>query len=94
MAQGREGHVMTFGEKLKSIREAKGLTQAGLADASGIPLGTVRDYEQGRRDPLLSNAQKLAMTLEVSLDVFPATPGAESAAAKPANKRKRKPKGK
>ena len=59
---------MTFGEKLKTIRENKGMTQMALAEAAGIPVGTIRDYEQGRRDPLLSNAQTLAVTLDVTLD--------------------------
>ncbi len=63
---------MAFGVKLKELRQSKGMTQEALADASGIPLGTIRDYEQGKRDPLLSNAQKLARALAVSLDVFPA----------------------
>jgi transcriptional regulator with XRE-family HTH domain len=62
---------MTFGEKLKELRAAGGLTQAQLAEASGVPLGTVRDYEQNKRDPLLSTAQRLARGLGVSLDIFP-----------------------
>jgi transcriptional regulator with XRE-family HTH domain len=65
---------MTFGQKLKELRTGRGMTQVGLAQASGIPLGTIRDYEQGSRDPLLSNAQRLAAALAVSLDVFPAPP--------------------
>jgi transcriptional regulator with XRE-family HTH domain len=62
---------MTFGEKLKELRVQAGLTQAQLAEVSSVPLGTIRDYEQGKRDPLLSTAQKLARALKQSLDVFP-----------------------
>jgi transcriptional regulator with XRE-family HTH domain len=65
---------MTFGQKLKELRQQKGLTQARFAEASAIPLGTIRDYEQDKREPLLSNAQKLACALGVSLDVFPRSP--------------------
>jgi transcriptional regulator with XRE-family HTH domain len=61
---------MTFAEKLKSLRTAAGWTQAELADKSGIPLGSIRDYEQGKRDPALSAAQKLARGLGVSLSAF------------------------
>ena len=61
---------MSFGDMLKDIRKQKGMTQAGLAKAAGVPVGTIRDYEQGKRDPLLSNAQKLAAALRVSVDVF------------------------
>jgi len=62
---------MTFGEKLKELRCDRGLTQERLADAAGVPVGTIRDYEQEKRDPLLSNAQRLAGALAVSLDLFP-----------------------
>jgi len=63
--------MATFGEKLKELRDAAGLTQRALAEAAGVPIGTVRDYEQGSRDPLLSNAQRLAKALGASLDLFP-----------------------
>ena len=65
---------MTFGEKLKELRTQAGLTQAQLAELSDVPLGTIRDYEQGKRDPLLSTAQKLARALNQSLDVFSPQP--------------------
>jgi transcriptional regulator with XRE-family HTH domain len=81
---------MTFAEKLKELRLGKGMTQAGLAECSGIPLGTIRDYEQGKRDPLLSNAQKLARALSISLDVFPAEVPVKPAPKKPRG-RQRKP---
>jgi transcriptional regulator with XRE-family HTH domain len=62
--------MTTFGEKLKELRVAAGMTQAGLAESSGVPIGTIRDYEQGKRDPLLSTAQKLGRALGHGLDVF------------------------
>ncbi len=65
--------MTTFGEKLRELRDAAGMTQTALSEAAGVPIGTVRDYEQGVRDPLLSNAQRLAKALGVSLDVFPPT---------------------
>jgi transcriptional regulator with XRE-family HTH domain len=70
--------MVTFGEKLKELRVAAGQTQAGLAESSGVPLGTIREYEQGKRDPLLSTAQKLARSLGHGLDVFnDVAPGAK-----------------
>jgi transcriptional regulator with XRE-family HTH domain len=63
---------MTFADKLRELRQAGGMTQAALSEASGIPLPTIRDYEQGKREPLLSNAQRLARALGASLDTFPA----------------------
>ena len=61
-----------FGQRLAELREAAGLTQAALADKGSIPLGTIREIEQGRREPLFSNMQKLAAALNVSLDGWPA----------------------
>ncbi len=69
----REGVIMTFAERLKEVRQQKGMTQAALADASGISLGAVRDYEQGKRDPLLPNAKRLAVALGVSIDLLAET---------------------
>ena len=42
---------MTYGEKLKVERESNGLTQAQLADAAGVSLAVIRNYEQGDRMP-------------------------------------------
>jgi transcriptional regulator with XRE-family HTH domain len=61
---------MTFGEKLRELRESAGLTQAALAAASKVPIGTIRDYEQVRREPLLSTAFKLAKAIGVSVEEF------------------------
>jgi transcriptional regulator with XRE-family HTH domain len=88
--------MMTFADKLKERRQAAGMTQAALSEASGVPLPTIRDYEQGKREPLLSNAQRLARALGASLDVFPGPDGAgvrKQQAAPPSKARARKPKG-
>jgi transcriptional regulator with XRE-family HTH domain len=75
---------MTFGQKLKELREQRGMTQASFAQTSKVPIGTIRDYEQDKREPLLSNAQKLARALGVSLDVFPFCSEEDGAARRPA----------
>ncbi len=63
---------MTFAEKLRKLRKDSGMTQEQLADASGMPISTLRDYEQGlrRRDPSLGTALRLARALGKSLEVF------------------------
>jgi transcriptional regulator with XRE-family HTH domain len=61
---------MTFAERLRELREAAGLTQAALADASGLSLGAVRNYEQGIREPYWSAIFKLADALGVSCEAF------------------------
>jgi transcriptional regulator with XRE-family HTH domain len=55
-------------ERLKRMREAAGLSQAGLARRAGVPLRTYQEWEYARRTPLLSAAVKLAAALGVSVD--------------------------
>jgi transcriptional regulator with XRE-family HTH domain len=57
-----------MGTRLKTLRERRGLTQVELAARSGVPLGSVRNYEQGHRTPLLDQAARLAAALGVSID--------------------------
>lgn len=39
-----------FHSRLKFIREEKGLSQADLAKASGVPIRNIKAFEQGIRD--------------------------------------------
>jgi len=45
----REFHVSAM--QVKSIREATGLTQEKFAQRIDVPIGTLRNWEQGRRFP-------------------------------------------
>jgi transcriptional regulator with XRE-family HTH domain len=58
---------MTFGEKLKALRDNAKLTQSELADKTGLSLSIIRDYEQGKKEPTLASAVKLADALDVSV---------------------------
>ena len=53
----------TFGERLRELRLRAGLTQEGLAQAAGVPVFNVRNYEQGQREPYWSAFCKLATAL-------------------------------
>lgn len=56
----------TLAARLKSLREAGGLTQAALAEASGVPLSTLVQIEQGARpNPQCGTVQALALALGV-----------------------------
>lgn len=51
---------------IKTVRKARGLTQAALAAQSGLPLRTIQKYEGGEYKPenmTLGNALKLAAAL-------------------------------
>jgi transcriptional regulator with XRE-family HTH domain len=60
----------TFAERLRELRQAADLTQEGLAEASGVPLPSVRGYEQGQREPYWHAYNKLLKALGVSADAF------------------------
>ena len=57
---------MTVGEKIRSYRELRGMTQLQLAQASGIPFGTIRKYEINNRNPKPEQQKKIAEALNIS----------------------------
>lgn len=58
---------MSVNEKIRLIRETKGLTQEQVAEKLGVSPSVYGDIERGDSDPKLSKLQKLAETFEVSL---------------------------
>jgi transcriptional regulator with XRE-family HTH domain len=58
--------IMKFNERLKSIREEKGLTQQQLSDRSGVSVRTIQNYESGSYSPRFGIVDKLAVALEIS----------------------------
>jgi transcriptional regulator with XRE-family HTH domain len=61
---------MTFGDKLREFRDAKGLSRQALAAASGVTFATIHGYEIGRRAPSFSNVVKLAAALGTDCSAF------------------------
>ena len=59
---------MEFGEKLKQLREEKGMTQQKIADKLYVTRQAVSRWECGARYPDLLTAKKIAEILEVSVD--------------------------
>jgi XRE family transcriptional regulator, regulator of sulfur utilization len=59
---------VNMGERLQRLRQAKGLSQSQLARAAGVPAGTLKNWEQGRRTMLIDAAMKVADALECTLD--------------------------
>lgn len=57
---------MNFGEKLKALRENKGMTINQLALYSGISAAAISRIETGKRGtPKIQNIRKLAVALKV-----------------------------
>ena len=60
--------MVEFGEKLKQIREEKGMTQQTLAEKLYVTRQAVSRWECGARYPDLLTAKKVATILEITLD--------------------------
>lgn len=66
MGKGQEDRIKKeFGERLKSIRRKKGLSQEALAFACELDRSYVGGVERGERNISLINICKLARALEV-----------------------------
>ncbi len=75
--------MVKFGERLKSARTSKHLSQQALADIIGKSLNTVGLYERGLRQPSLETLCLLADTLDVSCDYLLARTEAKKTANLP-----------
>ncbi len=74
MGKGIE-HEKRFAERLPRIRKARGLTQAQLADASGLTRQALALIEAGQKRVRLSDAVDIAESIDVSLaDLLSAEP--------------------
>jgi transcriptional regulator with XRE-family HTH domain len=67
----------TAGQRLQRLRQAAGLSQSQLATAADVPIGTLRNWEQDRRAPLLDTAARVSQAIGVSLDELAGTAGPE-----------------
>jgi transcriptional regulator with XRE-family HTH domain len=67
-------HRRNFAHCLRRLRAEARLSQAGLAAASGVPVGTIRGYEISRSEPGFSALLLLARGLNVGLAAFEMDP--------------------
>jgi transcriptional regulator with XRE-family HTH domain len=81
--EGTDVEKAELGERIKQLRKRAGLSQTALAEAIGLPQGSVSQWETGMHSPPATIIPDLAKTLGVA-------PGDFFTTAKPA----RKPKGK
>jgi len=56
-----------FGQRLKTLRKAKGLSQEELAEKSGLNRPYISGIEKGRRNVSLEVMEKLAGALGVEM---------------------------
>jgi transcriptional regulator with XRE-family HTH domain len=77
-----------FAVKLKTLREAAGLTQDQLAQKAGLHLGAIFKLEQGKRQPSWETVQTLTNALGVTCLEFTGTVDADQV-EEPKNKAKK-----
>lgn len=53
-------------EKIRALRESKGMTQTELAEALGVDQTTVSAWERGVAEPTLANLRRLADVLGIA----------------------------
>ena len=61
---------MTLGEKIRTIRNSRNMTQEQLAQEAGISLGAIKKYESNDRKPKSDQLQKIADAFQISVNVF------------------------
>lgn len=59
---------MTNGERIKYLREKKGLTQKDVATKLGLEPAAISKYELDMREPNIEAIKKLATLFNVSID--------------------------
>lgn len=59
---------MTFGERIRNLRQAKGLTQEELAEASKVSRVSIGFYERENRVPPVDIALAIAKVLNTSVE--------------------------
>lgn len=58
------------GQKLRELRNSKGLSLRALADRSGLNVNTLSLVENGKSSPSVSTLQQLALTLDMPIATF------------------------
>jgi transcriptional regulator with XRE-family HTH domain len=83
--------VPMLAQRVRQLREAKGLSQQALAVAAGLSISVVTQIEQGHReDPRVSTVVAIARALGVSVDALVA-PGTVEGEPSPAGEAPRGP---
>jgi transcriptional regulator with XRE-family HTH domain len=60
--------MASAGDRIREIRESKGMNQDRLADRAQISKGFLSDIENGKRNPSSDNLLRIANVLGASLD--------------------------
>lgn len=61
---------MTTGERIRTARKARGMTQANLGEICGIAESTIRRYELDKLHPKIETLEKIANALQMDVNVL------------------------
>lgn len=64
-ARGHRAALVAFGQRVRQLRQEAGLSQAELAEASGIDRAALSKIETGKRDLGVSRVAQLAAALGI-----------------------------
>ena len=67
MKNGTEFPKYRLGERIKELREKRGMSQEDLAKKTALSQSTVSQVEREEKDPSLSTLQKIAEGLDVHI---------------------------
>lgn len=59
-----------IGDRIFLARQACGMTQAQLADESGLQESAICHFEKGRRKPSLDNLRRIVRATRIEADYF------------------------
>lgn len=62
--------VQTYGERLKALREARGLTQEQLAEKAGLEPYAIKRMESGYLEPGMGQTARIAGALGIKTTVL------------------------
>lgn len=66
-----------LGQALRHRRKVAKITQADLADLSGLSVHTLSDLESGKGNPTFEVLAKLCAAMGLDIQLVPRAPGAE-----------------
>ena len=67
MTAARSDYAKIFGQHLRELRTARGLTQGQLAERCGTSISAISNFEAGNNSPTLGTLVRLADALDRTL---------------------------
>lgn len=58
---------MKISEKLYELRKQHGMTQKEFSDKTGVSQSAIAYYEQGSREPKVSQLKKIALSFDIPI---------------------------